>query len=207
MKGLTMYFMGMKDEALKAVEDANLVMREIIPDDPADFEHFQAIIYMETGDPERAESILRSLDASIENSDASFVKASQKLMWGKLALVRKNYDAAIALMIEAADISRSSLGPWCEYELAKTYIQAGQPGKAIPLLEHRNTTIESLLNRPPVRSALGHYYLGQAYEADGQKKKAVESYETFLTIWKNADPGIKDMADARERLAKLKKSL
>ncbi|MCH7879925.1 MAG: tetratricopeptide repeat protein, partial [candidate division Zixibacteria bacterium] len=204
VKGYTMHFMGMKEEALKAVEEANLVVREIVPSRPVALEHFRAMIYMETGEPERAESILRSLEAPIEKVGSRFDKAFQKLMWGKLALVRENYDTAIALMIEAADIDRLLLGTWCEYDLAKTYIQAGQPGKAIPLLERRNTTIESLFNRPPFRTALGHYYLGQAYEADGQKKKAVESYETFLTIWKNADPGIKDMADARERLAKLK---
>jgi len=29
-------------------------------------------------------------------------------------------------------------------------------------------------------------------------------YETFLTIWKNADSGLAAVADARERLAQLK---
>lgn len=204
VKAFTLHFMGSKEEAIKASEEASLLMRRLMPADPAGFEQFQAMIYMETGEPERAESILRSLEAPIEKAGALDLKAFQKLMWGKLALVRKNYDSAIALMIEAAGIDRRALGPWCEFELAKAYIQAGQPDKAIPLLERWNTTIESLIRRNAIRKALGHYYIGLAYEADGQKKRAANSYETFLNTWENADPGIKEMDDARERLARLK---
>ena len=53
----------------------------------------------------------------------------------------------------------------------------------------------------------GHYYLGQAYEAAGQKQDAIEQYETFLDIWKNADEGLESVDDAKERLAKLEASL
>jgi hypothetical protein len=46
--------------------------------------------------------------------------------------------------------------------------------------------------------------LGLAYEKSGWKAKAIEQYEEFLDIWKNADPGIPEVEDAKERLAKLK---
>jgi hypothetical protein len=37
-------------------------------------------------------------------------------------------------------------------------------------------------------------------------KRAVESYEHFLELWKNADPGIEEVGEARERVDALKSS-
>jgi len=46
--------------------------------------------------------------------------------------------------------------------------------------------------------------LGKIYEQEGQKDKAIEHYEKFLDLWKNADPGIAEVEDANKRLAGLK---
>jgi len=56
----------------------------------------------------------------------------------------------------------------------------------------------------PFASVKAHYWLGVAHEQQGEKDKAIQEYEKFLTIWKNADPGIAEVEDAKERLAKLK---
>jgi len=37
----------------------------------------------------------------------------------------------------------------------------------------------------------------------GQKAKAIEHYEKFLDLWKDADPGIHEVEDAKNKLAGL----
>jgi len=53
-------------------------------------------------------------------------------------------------------------------------------------------------------AAKGHYYLGMAYQELGRDQDAIRKYEEFLDIWKEADPGIPEVEDAKERLEKLR---
>jgi serine/threonine protein kinase len=50
-----------------------------------------------------------------------------------------------------------------------------------------------------------HYRLAQVYERKGLNVKAIAEYEKFLKIWGKADPIYKEPADARLRLATLKR--
>ena len=49
--------------------------------------------------------------------------------------------------------------------------------------------------------AKSFYMLGKIYEEQGETAKAIEHYEKFLDLWKDADPGFAEVEDARERLA------
>ena len=48
--------------------------------------------------------------------------------------------------------------------------------------------------------ALSFYKLGKIYEQKGWKGKAIEHYEKFLDLWKDADPGIAEVEDALRML-------
>jgi len=48
------------------------------------------------------------------------------------------------------------------------------------------------------------YMLGKVYEGLGDGQKAISNYRKFLDLWKDADPGLPEPADAKTRLEKLK---
>ena len=53
--------------------------------------------------------------------------------------------------------------------------------------------------------ALSFYQLGKIGEQQGNKAEAAEHYQKFLSLWKNADPGMPEVEDVRSRLPGLEK--
>ena len=56
----------------------------------------------------------------------------------------------------------------------------------------------------PIQAVKAHYWLGVAYEKQGQKDKAIKEYENFLDIWKDADFNSPEIKDAKNHVLKLK---
>jgi hypothetical protein len=54
----------------------------------------------------------------------------------------------------------------------------------------------------PVES-LAHLQLGRAYAISGDKVKARAAYQSFVTLWKDADPDIPILIAAKSEYAKL----
>ncbi|HSD64380.1 MAG TPA: protein kinase [Ignavibacteriaceae bacterium] len=55
----------------------------------------------------------------------------------------------------------------------------------------------------PIPAVKAHYWLGIAYEKQGNKQNALSEYKKFLEIWKDADFTSPELNDAKERIAKL----
>jgi tetratricopeptide (TPR) repeat protein len=49
-----------------------------------------------------------------------------------------------------------------------------------------------------------HYQLGKIYDEKGDAQRAINYYQRFLDILKNADPGLPEVGDVKKRLAGLK---
>jgi eukaryotic-like serine/threonine-protein kinase len=57
---------------------------------------------------------------------------------------------------------------------------------------------------PPILSARsGHLQLGRALALAGDKTKAKTAYQDFLTLWKDADPDIPILQQAKAEFARL----
>jgi len=54
------------------------------------------------------------------------------------------------------------------------------------------------------KSSLADYKIGKIYQLQGNSAKAIQHYEKFLDLWKDADPGISEVDEAKKRLAGLK---
>ena len=187
------------DLALKEVEKCLEIYREVSPDDKISYWPTYARYLAENKEFTKAEEVAEALKKNI--------KGDQNLMhywWltiGLIELEKGNLEVSIINLKKATEANSSfSYHHW----LANAYLQAGRLDEAVAEFEKLLTRYDSERVWSPIASVKTYYLLGLAYDKSGWNKKAIEQYEEFLDIWKNADPGIKEVDDAKERLKKLK---
>jgi len=96
--------------------------------------------------------------------------------------------------------------PFTKDMLARAYQQKGDLDKAIAEYE-RLITFDPKSDACFLIHPKNHYRLAKLYEQKGLKDKAKAQYKRFLDLWKDADPGIADVEDARRRLQGLQTQL
>ncbi len=125
----------------------------------------------------------------------------------QIDLANGNFSRAV----ENAKAAVDSLEPQSAYSNPDAYYYAalGRAYEGTGDLENARKTYEGLQRLTTGRIfggylyALSFYRLGLIAEKQGDKAGARRNYEKFLEIWKDADPGLPEPADARKRLAAL----
>jgi tetratricopeptide (TPR) repeat protein len=125
---------------------------------------------------------------------------------GRIELERGNFSEAIKYFKEA--LSLLSYGPLTKRadfidSLALAYYKSEDLEKAREEYEKITSLTTGRFFYGDIY-AKSFYMLGKIYEQQGQINKSIEHYRKFLDLWKDADPGIAEVEDARKRLAALK---
>jgi len=185
--------------ALKEFEKYMEIWHRALPNDIVYQRDFYVQFLAKNDDFEKAEKVARALKKDIEEKDQTLMYCYWYAVGG-IELSRGNLEASLTNFQKAA---KEVPYFWVHYMLAKVYFESGRLGDAVAEFE------KALLRYDGNRAFLGiwavkaYYLLGLAYEKSGWNKKAIEQYEEFLEIWKDADPGIPEVEDAKKRLEKL----
>jgi tetratricopeptide (TPR) repeat protein/tRNA A-37 threonylcarbamoyl transferase component Bud32 len=194
-----------KNELNLALQEIEKNMEMTLKQNPDAVIYWQdnyACLLAKSGDIAKSEEILNTVKRDIEKKDPDNNRLWRWYWWaaGDIELAKGNLEAAIRNYDRSTIIYRYF--DVC-YSLSSIHLELGRMDEAV-------TELEKVLLRfdreraSSIRAVKAYYLLGVAYERSGWNKKAVEQYEEFLEIWKNADPGIPEVEDAKVRLAKLK---
>jgi tetratricopeptide (TPR) repeat protein len=130
-------------------------------------------------------------------------------LMGSIKLERGEFTEAIRYMskaeqsLYAPEDNFPRIHAFFIHTLAQAYFRAGNLQKAQEKYEKVLSLHFGRLGDGDLY-ANSFYMLGKIHEQQGQKAKAIEHYEQFLDLWKNADPGIAEVEDARKRVVALK---
>jgi serine/threonine protein kinase/Tfp pilus assembly protein PilF len=190
------------EAAITEVEKGAEIWHRAAPNDVAYWRHYCVRMLAENGQIEKAKDVAQSLKMDIEKADQTDIH-TYWLASSYIESAKGNPQAALSFL-EKASSEPSSLPLIMGFLLGKSYLERGRLGEAVAELEKALTRYDDIRAMFPIWAVKAHYLLGLAYEKSGWTNKAIEQYEEFLDIWKDADPGIEEIDDAKARLAHLK---
>ena len=173
-----------------------------------DVQYGVALARAYAGDDLRARAMMNDLGKSF--AEATIVRLNYAPTLGaKLAVNLGNASAALETLRAAAPYELGRVPPgayvWLAlyplYVRGEAYLAAQRGNEAAnefeKILSHRG-----VVTNEPI-GALAHLQLGRAYKMQGDIPKAKAAYQDFLTLWKDADPDIPILKQAKAEYAKL----
>jgi serine/threonine protein kinase/Flp pilus assembly protein TadD len=167
--------------------------------------HTKGITYLQMNSLDEAQRTARELKELIERGmHKKAIRLYHHLMgfieleMGNFSRAIDSFKKAISLLYPSSLLYTLFIDP-----LALAYYKSGD-------LEKAREEYERIIARPAGRLYYGDIYaksfymLGKIHEQQGDTAKAIEHYDKFLDLWKDADPGIAEVEDAKKMLAGLK---
>jgi len=189
------------DKALQNAQKRIELVAEIYPEVLYDTKSSYGYFLARAGELDGAEKVSNEVGEEVKDRTES-----EKSPWYFLEFMIKyaggDFEQALKEIVELAEREKNDFK--IRYWLAKTYLESDMIGEAVQEFEKlSNWNLLSRVKNPLFSSKIP-YFLGICYEKSGWNKKAIEQYEEFLEIWKDADPGILEVEDAKEGLRKLR---
>jgi eukaryotic-like serine/threonine-protein kinase len=123
------------------------------------------------------------------------------LVQGDIALAAGKHDEAIELLTQS---DRENHTGFSTEAIAYAYQQSGDVEKAITSYEKMLSSRDlSLSWEPQQRWLEARYLLALDYASRGDKQKACKTLATLLNLWKDADPNLPLLKQAKAEYAKL----
>jgi len=171
---------------------------------------YKGVSYLALNSLEEAQNTADELEKiTLKEMNEKFMRYYYYLK-GRIALNNNNFSSAIDYFEKGISLLPSQYSFMMINEhaffidpLAQAYYEAGEMDKAREAYNRINLSTVGRLWWGDIY-AKSFYMLGIINEKLGDTAKAIEHYEKFLDLWKDADPGLPEVPDARERVASLK---
>ena len=175
---------------------------------------FLAWALLKGGQPERSSQIFNDI-AAINQGEFLRAHRTTEYLAGLVAYEQGKFEEARTHFAEA--LRREFPNHMPQYFYAVTLLKTGRTAEAIG--EFQRMTWMCPISYPPISffglttymywpiaAVKAHYWLGVAYEQQGENAKSIREYQTFLETWKDAEKEWPEMADAKSRLKHLAES-
>ena len=170
----------------------------------------KGLVYIEMQAMDEAENAAEEIKGLVDKSmNKNLIRYHDNLK-GQIELEKGNPSRAVELLNQSLSSLYGQFPMNADHALlfdplARAHFKAGN-------LEQARQVYERMTHLTWGRAIFGNLYaksfymLGMIYEQQGNTTKAIENYEKFLDLWKDADSGIVEIEDARKRLSALKEN-
>jgi len=173
-----------------------------------DLEYGAALALAYARDERRAEALAADLNKRFKEDILVRFNYLPTLK-AKLAINRGNTSGAVESLRAAAayELGESTTTPYSWYALYPAFVRgeaflAARQGKEATAEFQKVLDQRGLVQNEPI-GALAHLGLARAYVLQGDTARARTAYQYFLTLWKDADPDIPALKQAKAEYAKL----